>query len=290
MYIDPDLIINKEIFKPIELNSVCSICSGIIIEPVQCLSCENSFCKDCLDDWKRKKGENSCPFRCSNPTFKNSRLIKNLLSNLKFKCQNGCKEEISYIDLLDHYKDKCSNLKIDYKQKYFEYKKKYEDLLRKYNELEKNSISNSNLLRGRPGGQNQNINLKIGYKSKYHSHFLKNNTNRVEDWICDLCNGDYNAKAEVRFRCDECDFDICLKCILLERSSYIFNNIFLCQYHEHLLNDTTFDDSNWICNICKKTYAKKSVKRFRCDKCDFDICNDCKIKEEISSGFEGLEI
>ena len=288
MYVDPDLIINKDTFKTIESNAVCSICSGIIIEPVQCLSCENSFCKDCFEDWKKKKGENSCPFRCQNPSFKSSRLIKNLLSNLKFKCQNGCKEEIPYLDLLDHYKDKCPNKKIDYKEKYFEYKKKYEDLLEKYKDLEKKS--NSNLLRARPGGQDQNINLKIGYKSKYHTHFLKNCTNKNVDWICDLCKGEYNAKTEVRFGCGVCDFDICLKCILLERSSYIFNNFFLCQYHEHLLDDATFQDDNWICNICKQTFPKKSVKRFRCEKCDFDICNNCKIKEEVCSGIEGLEI
>ena len=248
MYIDPDLIINKEIFKPIELNSVCSICSGIIIEPVQCLSCENSFCKDCLDDCKKKKGENSCPFRCSNPTFKNSRLIKNLLSNLKFKCQNGCKEEIPYLDLQEHYNDKCPNIKIDYKEKYFEYKNKYEDILQKYNEL--NKKTNPNILRGLPlENMNQkNINLKIGYKSKYHPHFLKNFTNNInEDWICDLCDSNYKAKSEDRFGCKECDFDICLKCILLERSGYIFNNFFLSQYHSHILKDATFDDNNWIC-------------------------------------------
>ena len=42
--------------------------------------------------------------------------------------------------------------------------------------------------------------------------------------------------------------------------------------------------------ICKQSFAKKSVKRFRCEKCDSDICNNCKIKEEVSSSLEGLNI
>ena len=291
MYIDPDDVINKDNLKQIESSAVCSICSGIVIEPVQCLLCENSFCKNCLEDWKKKKGENSCPFRCSNPSFKNSRLIKNLLANLKFKCQNGCNLEIPYLDLQEHYKEKCSNIKIDkidYKAKYLEYKQKYEDLLEKYEELE--SKSNSNRLRGRPGdnnttpnpnqNQNQNEDLKNGCKSKFHSHYLKNSSDIEGDWICNLCKSEYSENTEERFQCSECDFDACLKCILLERTGYIFKYIFLSKYHEHLLEDSTFEDDNWICYICKKSFAKKSDKRFRCEKCDFDLCNNCKNKEE----------
>ena len=57
MYIDPDLVLNKENYKIIEANAVCSICSGIIISPVQCLDCENCFCEFCIEDWKKKKGK-----------------------------------------------------------------------------------------------------------------------------------------------------------------------------------------------------------------------------------------
>ena len=94
MYIDPDLVINKENFKLIEYNVVCSICNGIVVSPVQCLECENCFCQSCIEEWKKKQGKDSCPFRCKNPSFRNSRLIKDILSNLKFKCKNGCNQEI----------------------------------------------------------------------------------------------------------------------------------------------------------------------------------------------------
>lgn len=287
MYIDPDLVINKEAFKTIESNAICSICDGIIINPIQCNICENSFCETCIDDWKKKQGGNSCPFRCSNPTFKSSRLVKSILSNLIFKCQNQCNMQIPYLDLKSHYEENCPKLKIDFKAKYFEYKKKYEDLLIKYKELE-NHTNSGNILRIRP-----NLNLKNEYKeykSKYHTHTLMNKTNDLSSWICDICKAEYNAKTEGRFRCENCDFDICFKCILLEKSRYNFDGIFMCKYHEHLLNDKTFQDSNWICNLCKKSFAKKSIKRFRCDKCDFDVCNDCKIKEELNQDISNLTL
>ena len=136
MYIDPDLVINPETFKLIEQNVICPICSGVLISPIQCLGCENCFCQACIEDWKKRQGGNDCPFKCNNPTFKNSRMIKNILSNVKFKCKNGCKQEIPYLELENHYKEKCRNNKTDYKQKYFEYKNKYLDLLKKNIELE----------------------------------------------------------------------------------------------------------------------------------------------------------
>ena len=290
MYCDPDLIINKEDYKSIESSAICSICSGIIINPVQCLECDNCFCKLCIDDWKKSKGENSCPFRCSKPKYKNSRLIKNILASLKFKCQNGCKIEIPYLEFEEHYKEKCPKIEINYKEKFFEYKKKYEDLLKKYTELEKKSNENMHTCGGSEENRNQNKNLEKGLNSKFHPHFLYNKTNEEDDeWICDLCKSEYNPKTEGRFQCEKCDFDICLKCVLLEQSGYPFKNIFKSKKDDHILNDRTSEEDNWVCNICKKNFEKKS-KRFGCEKCDFDMCNDCKIKEELSENFNNLSI
>ena len=41
---------------------------------------------------------------------------KNILSNLKFKCKNGCDIQIPYNDLREHYEEKCP--KLDFKPKY----------------------------------------------------------------------------------------------------------------------------------------------------------------------------
>ena len=275
MYIDPDLVINKDNFKLIELNVICSICNGIVVSPVQCLECENCFCELCIEKWK-EKSENSCPFRCKNPKFKSSRLIKNILSNIKFKCQNGCNQEIPYLELEDHYAEKCPNLITDYKEKYFELKNKYLDLEKKYNELEKqlNNYKHVNI-----------NNINNNFKSIYHRHNLIDYTNDDSSWSCDICENDYKAKTERRFRCDNCDFDICIKCRILEDSGYKFN-VYLSNYHPHLLKEKNSNLSsifvrNWKCEVCKKTYnVKENKKRFGCEKCKYNICDDCKIKED----------
>lgn len=287
MFCDPDLIINKEDFKSIQSSAVCSICSGIIINPIQCLECDNCFCKICFDDWKKAKGGNSCPFRCPNPSFKSSRLIKNILSILKFKCQNGCNIEIPYLDFEEHYKEKCPKLVIDYKQKYLEYKKKYEDLLK---EFEKTSKENNRNKGNIPGYAIENQNLDKGFSSRFHNHYLYNKTDEDNDWICDVCKSEYNQNTEGRFQCANCDFDICLKCVYLEKYGYPFKNVFKSQKDDHVLRDKTFEENNWICNICTKSFKNKSIKRFGCGKCNFNICNDCKIKEELSESFNKLSI
>ena len=293
MYIDPEFVINKEHFKLIEYNVICSICSGVVVSPIQCLECENCFCESCIGEWKSEKGPNSCPFRCKNPSFRNSRLITNLLSNLKFKCKNGCNEEIPYLDLEAHYKGKCPKIaadkstnEIDYKLKYLEYKNKYYDLLKinlelekKLNEYKKNannmSNSNSNI-------NNRDINNNSNeFKSEFHTHILYGKTGKDTVWICDICENVLKYSNEKRFNCEACDFDICLKCKILEQGGYKFQNVYLSNQHPHILRvpkyQRIFDD--WICDICNDKFRGESTKRFSCKKCDYDICENCAGKE-----------
>ena len=42
-------------------------------------------------------------------------MVKNILSNLKFQCKNGCDIQIPYNDLREHYEEKCP--KLDFKPK-----------------------------------------------------------------------------------------------------------------------------------------------------------------------------
>ena len=59
MYIDPDSVINKDDFKVLQNSAICIICEGIILYPVQCIKCENNFCKSCIDSWIKKKNKRS---------------------------------------------------------------------------------------------------------------------------------------------------------------------------------------------------------------------------------------
>ena len=292
MYIDPELVINKEHFKLIEYNVICSICSGVVVSPIQCLECENCFCESCIGDWRSQKGPNSCPFRCKNPSFRNSRLIKNLLSNLKFKCKNGCNEEIPYLDLEVHYKEKCPKLEedkskneIDYKLKYLEYKNKYYDLLKINLELEKkldeykrnaNKMSNSNIM-------NSDIsNNSNEFKSVFHTHILYEKTSPDTVWLCDICRNEFKFSNKKKFNCEACDFDICLKCKILEQGGYKFENVYLSNQHPHMLRTPRYQRiyDDWICDICNDKFQGEKRKRFRCEKCDYDICENCALEEE----------
>ena len=59
-----------------------------------------------LDKFK-EKNPNKCVMRCNNPTYSKNLTISKLLGKLKFSCKNGCKQEIYYSDLENHYKTTC---------------------------------------------------------------------------------------------------------------------------------------------------------------------------------------
>lgn len=99
MEIDPELIVNKD-----KLNSVgeilnCVICSNILFQPMTCIYCENSFCKECLIKWENKN--KICPLCKKELKTKESRIIKNLLSDLIIKCEK-CNKNINYNDFKNH--------------------------------------------------------------------------------------------------------------------------------------------------------------------------------------------
>jgi hypothetical protein len=48
--------------EPLEEYFSCSICTKIIVDPMECKRCENAFCANCINEWKKKRNE--CPFQC----------------------------------------------------------------------------------------------------------------------------------------------------------------------------------------------------------------------------------
>lgn len=109
-FLDSISIVNRNFFEGIKDMVLCSICTGVFVEPVKCSSCDNAFCKFCINQW----GENSsyCPFMCENfEILEASRTLKNLLDKLVFKCQNYCSGigEYSYSQICQHLSI-CGNL------------------------------------------------------------------------------------------------------------------------------------------------------------------------------------
>lgn len=85
---------------------ICAICQNIVNLPTSCSTCQNLFCKKCIDQWKRSS--NKCPMRCNQPYLKLQDTPKNtmnLINKIKLKClkfADGCTEAISYENFFKH--------------------------------------------------------------------------------------------------------------------------------------------------------------------------------------------
>ena len=81
-HISVDKIINKNEFKILGDNTICSICQDVFYEPIQCQSCQNCFCKECIFSWMKKS--KACPFKCEKPEYKENRFVNNKLLDFFF--------------------------------------------------------------------------------------------------------------------------------------------------------------------------------------------------------------
>ena len=132
-----EYVIKDEFYKSIEEEILCSICSRIKTNPMMCNKCQNSFCSNCIEEWKEKS--KVCPFKCNNPEYVFCRIINNLLTKLNFKCKNKCEEIIPYEKLNNHYEFDCK--KIDLKERNKALLSKYNQLELKYNKLKEAFIT-----------------------------------------------------------------------------------------------------------------------------------------------------
>lgn len=90
---------------------LCSICGHVLQYPLQIKNCEHCFCTGCLDEWL--KHQRVCPVD-RGPVSESSlvpvpRILRNLLSRLKIKCENqqfGC-TMVVHLDSLQSHIDDC---------------------------------------------------------------------------------------------------------------------------------------------------------------------------------------
>ena len=135
MYLDSSLLVNQKKLETIEKDITCPICQAIINDPFFCDKCQNNFCSKCIKTWEQKN--QNCPFRCNNPKYTSNLFLNKIFSELlKFKCQKGCDEVISYKDINAHYEN-CQ--KEDFKSKYYESQTQVEILkvqIENYNDIQ----------------------------------------------------------------------------------------------------------------------------------------------------------
>ena len=92
----------------------CPIDNMIPLNPNMCSKCHTIFCKDCIEEWKKKS--NDCPMRCNNFNvleIKNS-IINQQLNLIKVNCKfikNGCKANILLKEIKLH-EEHCNYRKI----------------------------------------------------------------------------------------------------------------------------------------------------------------------------------
>ena len=112
-YINETTIIKNNIYDLFHELVICQVCKCIMIEPVICLNCQNTFCKKCQQKLK-ESGEN-CPGKCNILNIAEVNPKNNLISKFKFKCIKGCGKEILFDDIKKHYNTDCMTKKLKIK-------------------------------------------------------------------------------------------------------------------------------------------------------------------------------
>ena len=212
MYLDKADIVNREECKAIENAIICTICDGVVVDPLQCVVCENLFCRSCIEQWEKRS--KSCPFKCQNFKLKENKMMNNILKNVKFKCSNGCDMIIPYDEIKEHYNGKCP--KIDYKPKYQKALEEFENL-----KIQKEKLSKGIDVKQLEEMKKENINAKINpqIKVKLHHHPLIRLVTKRAGWFCDNCRHNY-YRDEKSYYCSLCDYDLCETC---KRLQFNFN-------------------------------------------------------------------
>ena len=272
--LDPDLL--DESNQNID-EYLCCICQTIP-NPETAIeeeNCGHLFCNNCINEWSKTKS--NCPICKKNISKRlvkeKNKMIYRQLANLKLKCQEeNCDWEGIWKDYYEHLK-KVHNIEINNNYVIYE--------LYKY------------------------------YKCTIHIHPLKYMDTMMDNgWYCDgkylpsKCLSDIDntlkSKSCKRFRCVTCDFDLCEKCMdkyydnnyiiknddSNNRCLYLLDKKYFSQIHEHPL---TFvdksQDNGWMCygnNMTNKCFSgiedinqSKGIPRFKCEKCDFNLCENC---------------
>lgn len=90
---------------------ICPICSSVLEEPLQVISCEHAFCSACIQEWLSRQP--TCPVDRNPITTANlrsvPRILRNLLARLSISCDNqpyGC-QQVLKLDALHSHLEEC---------------------------------------------------------------------------------------------------------------------------------------------------------------------------------------
>jgi hypothetical protein len=84
----------------------CPICIDFADDPMECIHCNNIFCRNCLGNSNPIKIK--CPTCRKDPNFKESAFARRLLANVPADCPNACTVKLTRLDIKIHL-SKCEN-------------------------------------------------------------------------------------------------------------------------------------------------------------------------------------
>jgi len=105
----------------------CSICSGVICDPVRFTKCEHTFCNGCVVRFLATTGDRrfSCPLCKSCTTFRTAKFVRRVLNKLKIRCDfDGCTHRTTVDKIHSHIETciknphtKCNHCDMVYERK-----------------------------------------------------------------------------------------------------------------------------------------------------------------------------
>ena len=163
----------------------CKICMNILNDPYDCLCCNQTFCKSCIENYI--KTNNKCPFseffdlnnhkNNQNKKINNNDLLNKIkpsssnfakiIQSLKFQCQNydkGCNTELNVEEILEHEK-LCK----------FKGKKIKVELIKKHKSIINNNVNDVNKNNKRKYKEKEKINLNEVF------HTYDSNNDLIQD-------------------------------------------------------------------------------------------------------------
>ena len=134
-YFPEESVVKDSIYMMMKDTITCKLCTKLLKNPMMCTSCQNTYCKNCLNEWIK-----TCPNKCENPNYVENASVIEILSKLKYECQN-CGKQIKSGDIKSHLDSNC--IKISNKPKTLAEEFKTKKILRKFTpeeilEMEKN--------------------------------------------------------------------------------------------------------------------------------------------------------
>ena len=100
-YFPEESVVKDSIYMLMEDTITCKLCNKIKKDPMMCTNCQKTYCKNCLHNFV-----NTCPNNCENPQYVKSIGVINILSKLKYECQN-CGKQIKSEDIKSHLDSNC---------------------------------------------------------------------------------------------------------------------------------------------------------------------------------------